>query len=119
MLEEIEENVRLRQSEASLTGEARAAFVFFRTRFAAAAAFHLQQSVNPTQWTTELAPEPRDVYWPFFSESFIRRWISKLVILLVSTVFTISFLVPVVFVQGLTNLSQLKTLFPFLTSILT
>ncbi|KAK2375322.1 CSC1 protein HYP1 [Trifolium repens] len=118
-LEEIEENVRLRQSEASLTGEARAAFVFFRTRFAAAAAFHLQQSVNPTQWTTELAPEPRDVYWPFFSESFIRRWISKLVVVLVSIVFTTLFLLPVVFVQGLTNLSQLKNLFPFLTSILT
>lgn len=118
-LEEIEENVRLKQSEASLAGEARAAFVFFRTRFAAAAAFHLQQSVNPTQWITELAPEPRDVYWPFFSESFIQIWISKLVVVLVSIVFIILFLVPVVFVQGLTNLSQLKTLLPFLTSILT
>ncbi|KAL5100187.1 hypothetical protein RYX36_004514 [Vicia faba] len=118
-LEEIEENLRLKQSEAALAGEARAAFVFFRTRFAAEAAFHLQQSVNPTQWITELAPEPRDVYWPFFSESFIRRWISKLVVVLVSIVFTILFLVPVVFVQGLTNLSQLKALFPFLTSLLT
>lgn len=117
-LEEIEENIRLK-SEASLAGEARAAFVFFRTRFAAAAAFHLQQSVNPTQWITELAPEPRDVYWPFFSESFIQIWISKLVVVLVSIVFIILFLVPVVFVQGLTNLSQLKTLLPFLTSILT
>ncbi|KAI5437682.1 hypothetical protein KIW84_023701 [Lathyrus oleraceus] len=118
-LEEIEENLRLKQSEASLAGEARAAFVFFRTRFAAEATFHLQQSVNPTQWITELAPEPRDVYWPFFSESFIRRWISKLVVVLVSIVFTILFLVPVVFVQGLTNLSQLKALLPFLTSLLT
>jgi len=79
----------------------------------------MQQSVNPTQWITELAPEPRDVYWPFFSESFIQRWISKLVVVLVSIVFIILFLVPVVFVQGLTNLSQLKTLLPFLTSILT
>ncbi|XP_058777336.1 CSC1-like protein At1g69450 isoform X2 [Vicia villosa] len=118
-LEEIEENLRLKQSEASLAGEARAAFVFFRTRFAAEAAFHMQQSINPTQWITELAPEPRDVYWPFFSESFIRRWIYKLVVVLVSVVFTTLFLVPVVFVQGLTNLSQLKALLPFLTSLLT
>ncbi|XP_027359784.1 CSC1-like protein At1g69450 isoform X2 [Abrus precatorius] len=119
-LEDIEENVRLKQSEASLAGgEVRAAFVLFKSRFGAATAFHLQQSVNPTQWITELAPEPRDVYWPFFSESFMRKWISKLVIVLVCALFTITFLIPVVIVQGLTNLSQLEILFPFLTSILT
>nr|KYP63945.1 putative membrane protein C2G11.09 [Cajanus cajan] len=119
-LENIEENVRLKQSEASLAGEeARAAFVFFKSRFGAATAVHLQQSVNPTHWITELAPEPSDVYWPFFSESFMRRWISKLVVVFVCILFTILFLIPVVIVQGLTNLSQLEVLFPFLTSILT
>ncbi|XP_057448189.1 CSC1-like protein At1g69450 isoform X2 [Lotus japonicus] len=99
--------------------EARAAFVFFKARYAAATALHLQQSVDPTQWVTELAPEPHDVYWPFFSKSFMRRWISKLVVVVLCIVFTIMFLLPVVLVQGLTNLSQLETLFPFLTSILT
>ncbi|BAT99068.1 hypothetical protein LR48_Vigan06g122000 [Vigna angularis] len=118
-LEDIEESVRLKQSEASLAGEeARAAFVFFRSRLGAATAFHIKQSVNPTQWITEFAPEPRDVYWPFFSESFMRRWISKLVVVVVCTLFTISFLLPVVFVQGLTNLNELEILFPFLTSLL-
>ncbi|RDY11770.1 CSC1-like protein, partial [Mucuna pruriens] len=118
-LEDIEESVRLKQSEASLAGEeARAAFVFFKSRFGAATALNLQQSANPTQWITELAPEPRDVYWPFFSESFMRRWISKLVVVLVFTLFTILFLIPVVIVQGLTNLSQLEILFPFLTRYL-
>ncbi|KAL2349207.1 hypothetical protein Fmac_003207 [Flemingia macrophylla] len=119
-LGDIEENVRLKQSEASLAGEeARAAFVFFKSRFGAATAVHLQQSVNPTHWITELAPEPRDVYWPFFSESFMRRWISKLVVVFVCILFSIVFLIPVVIVQGLANLSQLEVLFPFLTSILT
>jgi len=103
---------------SSISKEARAAFVFFRSRLGAATAVHLKQSVNPTHWITEFAPEPRDVYWPFFSESFMRRWISKLVVVFVCTAFTISFLLPVVFVQGLTNLSQLEILFPFLTSIL-
>ncbi|XP_057416822.1 CSC1-like protein At1g69450 [Lotus japonicus] len=119
-LEDIEQNVRLEQSEASLAGEeSRAAFVFFKSRYAAATSFHLQQSVNPTHWITEPAPEPRDIYWPFFSESFMRKWISKLVVIVESTLFTILFLIPVVIVQGLTNLTQLKILFPFLTSILT
>ncbi|KAL1317525.1 hypothetical protein HN51_069766 [Arachis hypogaea] len=119
-LEDIEENVRLKQSEVLLAGEeARAAFVFFKTRFGAATASSLQQSINPTLWNTELAPEPHDVYWPFFSESFMQRWISKLVVVAASILFTILFLIPVVFVQGLTNLSQLEVLFPFLTTILT
>ncbi|MCH82948.1 ERD (early-responsive to dehydration stress) family protein, partial [Trifolium medium] len=77
-LEDIEENLRLKQSEASLIAEeARAAFVFFKSRYGAASAFHLQPSINPTQWITEPAPQPHDVYWPFFSESFMKQWISK------------------------------------------
>ncbi|CAL0312224.1 unnamed protein product [Lupinus luteus] len=119
-LEDIEENVRLEKSEASLAGEeARAAFVFFKSRHSAATASHMQQSVNPTQWITEPAPEPRDVYWPFFFESFMRRWISKLLAIVATISFTISFLIPVVIVQGLVNLDQLEVLFPSLTSILT
>lgn len=118
-LEDIEQNVRLRQSEASLIAEeARAAFVFFKSRYGAASAFHLQPSINPTQWITEPAPAPKDVYWPFFSESFMKQWVSKLVVIVVCILFTISFLIPVVLVQGLTNLKQLEILFPFLASIL-
>ncbi|KAK7251910.1 hypothetical protein RIF29_35520 [Crotalaria pallida] len=119
-LEDIEENVRLEQSEASLPGkETRAAFVFFKSRYGAATAFHFQQSVNPTQWIAEPAPEPRDVYWPFFFESFLRRWTSKLVAIVATILFTISFLIPVVIVQGLVNLNQLEALFPYLSGILT
>ncbi|XP_056165319.1 CSC1-like protein At1g69450 isoform X3 [Syzygium oleosum] len=119
-LEDLEENVRLEQSEVSLAGEeARAAFVSFNSRYAAATAFHLQQGIDPTQWLAEEAPEPHDVYWPFFSSSFMRRWISKLVVIVACILLTILFLIPVLVVQGLTNLSQLEVLFPFLKSILT
>ncbi|KAJ4830684.1 hypothetical protein Tsubulata_047763, partial [Turnera subulata] len=79
-LDDIEQNVRMEQSALSLADETRAAFVSFKSRYAAAIASRLLQSVNPTQWLTEQAPEPSDVYWPFFSESFMRRWISKLVV---------------------------------------
>lgn len=82
-------------------------------------ALHIQQSDNPTQWVTEQAPEPRDVYWPLFSESFMRRWISQLVVLVACILLTALFLIPVVVVQGLTNLSQLEVWLPFLKSILT
>lgn len=118
-LDDLEENVRLEQSEVSLSGEdVRAAFVSFKSRFDAATVIHLQQSINPTHWVTEQAPEPHDVYWPFFSSSFMRRWISKLVVIVACILLTIAFLLPVVFVQGLTNLNQLEVWLPFLKNIL-
>ncbi|XP_050379817.1 CSC1-like protein HYP1 [Argentina anserina] len=116
-LDDLEDSVRIEQS--SLAGkEVRAAFVSFKSRLAAAVALHIQQGTNPTEWVTESAPEPRDVHWPFFSSSFIKRWVSKLVVVIAYVAVTILFLIPVAIVQGLANLEQLETWFPFLTSIL-
>ena len=66
----------------------------------------------------EQAPEPHDVYWPLFPESFMRRWISQLIVIVACILLTALFLIPVVVVQGLTNLSQLEIWLPFLKSIL-
>ncbi|KAG6759919.1 hypothetical protein POTOM_036415 [Populus tomentosa] len=117
-LDDLEQNVRLKQSEALLAEDTHAAFVSFKSRYGASTVFHLQQSINPTHWLTEEAPAPDDVYWPFLSSSFMRRWISKLVVVVACILLTILFLIPVVVVQGLTNLSQLEVWFPFLKSIL-
>ncbi|XP_072072123.1 CSC1-like protein HYP1 [Arachis hypogaea] len=116
-LGDIEDNVRIEQS--SIEGkEVPAAFVSFKSRFGAATALKIQGGVNPTNWITEKAPEPHDVYWPFFSVTFIRRWISKLVAFIAFIVLTILFLIPVALVQGLTHLDQLETMFPALKDIL-
>jgi hypothetical protein len=101
-----------------LLKDTHAAFVSFKSRYGASTVFHLQQSINPTHWLTEEAPAPDDVYWPFLSSSFMRRWISKLVVVVACILLTVLFLIPVVVVQGLTNLSQLEVWFPFLKSIL-
>lgn len=98
--------------------EVQAAFVSFKSRYGAAMALHLQQSDDPTEWVTEQAPEPHDVYWPFFSSSFMLKWILNLVVIVAYVLLTILFFIPVLIVQGLNNLSQLEVLFPFLTSIL-
>ncbi|XP_004491850.1 CSC1-like protein HYP1 isoform X2 [Cicer arietinum] len=116
-LGDIADNVRIEQS--SLAGkEVPAAFVSFKSRFGAAIALNIQEGVNPTQWITEQAPEPHDVYWPFFSVTFIRRWISKLVAFVACNALTILFLIPVALVQGLTHLDQLETMFPSLKGML-
>ncbi|CAN0896507.1 CSC1-like protein At1g69450 [Linum grandiflorum] len=118
-LETIDQYVKFEQSTISMAKDTRAAFVSFRTRYAAATALHLQQSINPLHWITEEAPEPDDVYWPFFSSTFMQRWTSKLLIVAVCILLTILFLIPVVVVQGLANLSQLEAWFPALTGIIT
>ncbi|XP_034706771.1 CSC1-like protein At1g69450 isoform X2 [Vitis riparia] len=99
--------------------EVRAAFVSFKSRFGATIALHIQQGIDPTEWVTERAPEPQDVYWPFFSASFLKRWICKLVVVVAYILLTVSFLIPVVIVQGLTHLDQLEVWFPFLRGVLT
>ncbi|XP_058739272.1 CSC1-like protein HYP1 [Vicia villosa] len=116
-LGDIADNVRIEQS--FMAGkEVPAAFVSFKSRFGAAIALHLQEGVNPTHWITEQAPQPHDVYWPFFSVTFIRRWISKMVAYVACNAITILFLIPVALVQGLTHLGQLESMFPTLRSIL-
>ncbi|XP_050271663.1 CSC1-like protein HYP1 [Quercus robur] len=116
-LEDVEHNVRLEQ--ASLAGkEVSAAFVSFKSRLGAAVALHIQQGINPTEWITERAPEPHDVHWPFFSSSYLKRWICTLLVFAACAALTILFLIPVVIVQSLTNLEQLETWFPFLEGIL-
>ncbi|KAK6129278.1 hypothetical protein DH2020_036987 [Rehmannia glutinosa] len=67
-LEDMEGNLRTERS--SVAGkEVPAAFVSFKSRFSAAVVSHLQQGIKPTEWLTEPAPDPQDVYWPFFSAS--------------------------------------------------
>ncbi|PPR89081.1 hypothetical protein GOBAR_AA31597 [Gossypium barbadense] len=61
-----------------------AAFVSFKSRWAAAVCAQTQLCRNPTLWLTEWAPEPRDVFWdnfaiPYF-ELTIRRESVKSVI---------------------------------------
>ncbi|XP_051118756.1 CSC1-like protein HYP1 isoform X2 [Andrographis paniculata] len=117
-LEDVEGN--LMTERASAAGkEVAAAFVSFKSRFSAAIVAHLQQGIKPTEWVAEPAPDPRDVYWPFFSSSFLKRWMCTIAVVFACICITILFLVPVLFVQGLTHLDQLETWFPFLKGLLT
>ncbi|CAN0924333.1 CSC1-like protein HYP1 [Linum grandiflorum] len=122
-LEDVERSVRTHQH--SFAGEVSdprmevpVAFVSFKSRFGAATALRIQQGINPTDWLTEEAPEPRDIHWSSFSSSFMKRWISKIVVAGSCVTLTILFLIPVVIVQGLANLEQLEKWFPFLKTIL-
>ncbi|XP_034674151.1 CSC1-like protein RXW8 isoform X3 [Vitis riparia] len=103
----------------SMTSEEGAsAFVFFKTRYAAVVASQVLQSSNPMLWVTDLAPEPHDVYWSNLCIPYKQLWIRRITTLLAAIVFMFLFLLPVTFVQGLTQLEQLQQTFPFLRGIL-
>ncbi|KAG5121321.1 hypothetical protein JHK84_039661 [Glycine max] len=103
---------------ALLYFECPAAFVFFKSRYAALTAAQVLQTSNPMLWVTDVAPEPHDVYWSNICIPYRQLWIRKIATLVASVAFMLVFLIPVTFVQGLTQLDKLQKMFPFLTGIL-
>ncbi|KAM3253536.1 hypothetical protein ACQJBY_047553 [Aegilops geniculata] len=98
--------------------ECAAAFVFFKTRYGALVASEALQTSNPTKWVTDLAPEPDDVYWSNIWLPYKQLWIRRIATVLGSLVFLVSFVVPVAFIQGLSQLDQLQKKLPFLDGLL-
>jgi len=94
------------------------ALVFFKTRYAAVVASRVLQSSNPMLWVTDLAPEPRDVYWSNLWIPYKQIWLRKLATLAASVVFMFVFIIPVAFVQSMMQLEQLKKMFPNLRGLL-
>jgi len=58
-----------------------AAFVFFKTRYAAVVGSQLLQSSNPMLWVTDLAPEP-----------YRQLWLRQITVLLASVKYHLSIL---------------------------
>ncbi|KAG5098781.1 hypothetical protein JHK82_048635 [Glycine max] len=98
--------------------ECSSAFVFFKSRYAALTAAQVLQTSNPMLWVTDVAPEPHDVYWSNICIPYRQLWIRRIATLAASVAFMLVFLIPVTFVQGLTQLEKLQKMFPFLTGIL-
>lgn len=98
--------------------ECAAAFVFFKTRYAAIVASQVLQTSNPMAWVTDLAPEPHDVKWSNLWIPYRQLWFRRIATLLASIVFMLVFILPVAVVQGLTQLDQLQHRLPFLKGIL-
>jgi calcium permeable stress-gated cation channel len=97
--------------------ECTTAFVFFNTRYAALVASEILQTSNPMKWVTSLAPDPDDVYWSNLWLPYKQLWIRRIATLLGSIVFMFLFLIPVTFIQGLSQLEQLQQKLPFLKGI--
>ncbi|XP_043690687.1 CSC1-like protein At3g54510 isoform X4 [Telopea speciosissima] len=89
-----------------------AAFVSFKTRCGAALAAQSQQHPNPLLWTTEQAPEPREVLWNNLAIPHGLLLLHKIGVFAAATVLTIFFAIPVTAVQGIAKFEKLKKWFP-------
>ncbi|TKV92083.1 hypothetical protein SEVIR_9G140400v4 [Setaria viridis] len=117
--EQESEKPEMNDSSLSLPDEeCGAAFIFFKTRYAALVVAKILQTSNPMRWVTSLAPERDDIYWSNLWLPYKQLWIRHIATLLGSIVFMFLFLMPVTFIQGLTQLEQLQQRFPFLRGIL-
>ncbi|KAL5700276.1 hypothetical protein ACHQM5_025743 [Ranunculus cassubicifolius] len=116
-LEHLETNLAQINSDKK-EKESGAAFVFFRSRYAAFAAAHVLQSSNPMYWVTDPAPEPHDVYWSNIWLPYKQLWVRKILVLVATFFFMLFFLGPVTFVQGLSQLEKLQKSFPILRGLL-
>lgn len=95
-----------------------AAFVSFKTRWAAAVCAQTQQSRNPTLWLTEWAPEPRDVFWDNLAIPYVSLTIRRLIASVAFFFLTFFFMIPITFVQSLANIEDIEKYAPFLKPII-
>ncbi|KAA3475019.1 CSC1-like protein isoform X1 [Gossypium australe] len=95
-----------------------AAFVSFKSRWAAAVCAQTQFSHNPTIWLTEWAPEPRDVYWRNLAIPYFDLTIRRLLMAIALFFLIFFFMIPIAFVQSLANIEGIEKVFPFLTPLI-
>ncbi|CAM0905200.1 unnamed protein product [Alopecurus aequalis] len=95
-----------------------AAFVSFKSQWGAAVCAQTQQTSNPTEWLTEWAPEPRDVYWPNLAIPFVSLSVRRLIMTVALFFLTFFFMIPIALVQSLANLDDIERVLPFLKPII-
>ncbi|XVF80503.1 hypothetical protein PTKIN_Ptkin15bG0079000 [Pterospermum kingtungense] len=95
-----------------------AAYVSFKSRWAAAVCAQTQLCRNPTIWLTEWAPEPRDVYWDNLAIPYFEITIRRLLMAVALFFLIFFFMIPIAFVQSLANIEGIEKVFPFLTPLI-
>ncbi|URD84839.1 hypothetical protein MUK42_18597 [Musa troglodytarum] len=88
------------------------AFVSFKSRCGAAFAAQTQQHIHPLLWTTEAAPEPRDVIWKNLAIPCHLLALYRTGIFIAALLLTVFFALPVTAVQGIAQFENLKKWFP-------
>ncbi|XP_065029822.1 CSC1-like protein At3g54510 isoform X2 [Musa acuminata AAA Group] len=112
-LQEVRQRIHLLQHENIINKkELPVAFVSFKSRCGAAFAAQTQQHMHPLLWTTEAAPEPRDVIWKNLAIPCHLLALYRTGIFIAALLLTVFFALPVTAVQGIAQFENLKKWFP-------
>ncbi|ESQ55963.1 hypothetical protein EUTSA_v10024504mg [Eutrema salsugineum] len=110
-----EEKERLRTGTKSIVP---AAFVSFKSRWGAAICAQTQQSRDPTEWITEWAAEPRDIYYDNLALPYVDLKLRRIIVAVAYFFLTFFFMIPIAFVQSLANIEGIEKAFPFLKPLI-
>ncbi|KAF3572060.1 hypothetical protein F2Q69_00059929 [Brassica cretica] len=110
-----EEKHRLRTGTKSIVP---AAFVSFKSRWGAAVCAQTQQSRDPTEWLTEWAAEPCDIYYDNLALPYVDLKIRRIIVAVAYFFLTFFFMIPIAFVQSLANIEGIEKNFPFLKPLI-
>ncbi|CAH8317211.1 unnamed protein product [Eruca vesicaria subsp. sativa] len=110
-----EEKQRLRTGTKSIVP---AAFVSFKSRWGAAVCAQTEQSRDPTEWLTEWAAEPRDIYYDNLAVPYVDLKIRRIIVAIAYFFLTFFFMIPIAFVQSLANIEGIEKAFPFLKPLI-
>nr|VDD50305.1 unnamed protein product [Brassica oleracea] len=110
-----EEKQRLRTGTKSIVP---AAFVSFKNRWGAAVCAQTEQSRDPTEWLTEWAAEPRDIYYDNLALPYVDLKIRRIIVAIAYFFLTFFFMIPIAFVQSLANIEGIEKAFPFLKPLI-
>ncbi|KAJ0251165.1 CSC1-like protein [Hirschfeldia incana] len=110
-----EEKHRLRTGTKSIVP---AAFVSFKSRWGAAVCAQTQQSRDPTEWITEWAAEPCDIYYDNLALPYVDLKIRRIIVAVAYFFLTFFFMIPIAFVQSLANIEGIEKNFPFLKPLI-
>lgn len=110
-----EEKERLRTGTKSIVP---AAFVSFKSRYGAAVCAQTQQSRDPTEWLTEWAAEPCDIYYDNLALPYVDLKIRRIIVGVAYFFLTFFFMIPIAFVQSLANIEGIEKAFPFLKPLI-
>lgn len=115
MFQITEEKHRLRTGTKSIVP---AAFVSFKSRWGAAVCAQTQQSRDPTEWLTEWAAEPCDIYYDNLALPYVDLKIRRIIVAVAYFFLTFFFMIPIAFVQSLANIEGIEKNFPFLKPLI-
>eukprot|EP00246_Nothoceros_aenigmaticus_P015537 TRINITY_DN651_c0_g1_i1.p1 TRINITY_DN651_c0_g1~~TRINITY_DN651_c0_g1_i1.p1 ORF type:complete len:746 (-),score=124.95 TRINITY_DN651_c0_g1_i1:589-2826(-) len=99
------------------SNEEGAAFCFFNSRRAAAAAGQCVHAPRANTWQTQPAPEPREVIWTNLSISFYSRSVRELVVYGIVFLTVVFYMIPIGIISALTTLENLQKTAPFIKPI--